>query len=169
MCYALSEEVRLLPREAGEYPRPEGCVVATHAEPGRGSGRGRAALLEPAILAALAAEPAHGYDLRKAVEEMTQGLVVLDPGGTYRVLRQLEKDGFVESRWADGEFGPQRRTYKMTKEGRELLASWRTDLDRRQHAFNSVIEMIDRSLAPSESTTGLPVLSTKRRAMRNRS
>jgi DNA-binding PadR family transcriptional regulator len=159
MCYALSEEVRLLPREAEEYPRPEGCVVAAHAEPGRGSGRGRAALLEPAILAAIAAEPAHGYDLRRAVEEMTQGLVVLDPGGTYRVLRQLEKDGF----------GPQRRTYKVTKEGRELLASWRTDLDRRQHAFESVIEMIDRSLAPSESTTGLPVLNTKRRGTSNRS
>jgi DNA-binding PadR family transcriptional regulator len=144
-------------------------VVATHAEPGRGSGRGRAALLEPAILAALAAEPAHGYDLRRAVEEMTQGLVVLDPGGTYRVLRQLEKDGFVESRWSDGDFGPQRRTYKMTEEGTKLLANWRTDLDRRQQAFKSVIEMIDQSLAPSESNTGVPVPSTKRRRMSHRS
>jgi len=158
-----------LPKETGEYPHPDGCLVAPQAEPGRGSGRGRAALLEPAVLAAIAAEPAHGYDLRRAVEEMTQGLVVLDPGGTYRVLRQLEKDGFVESRWSDGEFGPQRRTYKMTKDGRELLASWRTDLDRRRHAFESVIEMIDRSLAPGESTTGLPVLSTKRRGTSNRS
>ena len=100
---------------------------------------------------------------------MTQGLVVLDPGGTYRVLRQLEKDGFVESRWSDGEFGPQRRTYKVTEEGRELLARWRTDLDRRRHAFESVIEMIDRSLDPGVSTSGFPALNTKRRGTRNRS
>ena len=66
--------------------------------PGHGGrGRGRGVLLEPAVLASLVSQSAHGYDLRKTVEEMTDGFVCVDPGGIYRLLRQLEQDGFVES------------------------------------------------------------------------
>jgi PadR family transcriptional regulator PadR len=114
--------------------------------PGPGGGRGRGALLEPAVLAALAQQSAHGYDLRRSVEEMTEGIVIVDPGGIYRLLRRLEQEGFVESAWAEGEFGPQRRQYRLTADGRDLLAHWRDDLERRRLAFGSVIAAIDRLL-----------------------
>ncbi len=115
--------------------------------PGHGGrGRGRGVLLEPAVLASLASQSAHGYDLRKTVEEMTDGFVCVDPGGIYRLLRQLEQDGFVESEWSAGEFGPQRREYQITSDGRELLTQWAEDLRRRERAFRSVIEAIEKSI-----------------------
>lgn len=126
--------------------------------PGRGGGRGRGALLEPAVLAALAAQSAHGYDLRKAVEEMSEGTVVADPGGIYRVLRRLEEEGFVGSTWVEGEFGPQRREYQLTADGRELLSYWREDLARRERALHSVVAAIDRSLGPEERKSDRVVL-----------
>ena len=118
--------------------------------PGRGGGRGRGALLEPAVLASLAQESAHGYDLRKAVEDLTDGFVCVDPGGIYRLLRRLEQEGFVRSNWSEGEHGPQRREYELTADGRELLAQWGEDLRLRERAFRSVIEVIDKSIEARE-------------------
>ena len=81
---------------------------------------------------------------------MTDGFVCVDPGGIYRLLRQLELDGFIESEWLEGEFGPQRREYQITSDGRELLAQWAEDLRRRERAFRSVIEVIEKSIKPGE-------------------
>jgi PadR family transcriptional regulator PadR len=118
----------------------------------RGMGGGR--LLEAAVLASLALEPAHGYDLRKKAEELTGGFVCADPGGIYRLLRRLEQDGFVRSTWSEGEHGPQRREYELTAEGRELLAQWGEHLRQRERAFRSVIEAIDRAIKPGERAPG---------------
>lgn len=118
------------------------------AGPGMGPGarRRRMALVEPAVLAALAGRSAHGYDLRRAVEEMTGGTVIVDPGSLYRLLRQLEHVGAVESAWSDGDFGPQRRDYQLTKRGRALLALWREDIAERDLALHSVLAAIDEGL-----------------------
>lgn len=113
--------------------------------PGRGS-RGWGSLLEPALLAALGSERTHGYDLRKTVEDMTGGTVCADPGGTYRALRRLEEQGFVTSGWVDGDFGPQRREYELTADGRALLAHWREHLREREQVVRAVIGAIENVL-----------------------
>ncbi|MGC8626380.1 MAG: PadR family transcriptional regulator [Acidimicrobiales bacterium] len=114
--------------------------------PRRGGGRGRGALIEPVVLAALAGHSAHGYDLRRMVGEITDGAVVVDPGGMYRLLRRLEEGGLVESAWEEGGFGPQRRQYRLTAQGRALLVQWRDELAWRERVFASVVSAIDRSL-----------------------
>lgn len=110
--------------------------------PGAGRGRccgrrhaggvGRGALVEPAALAALLRAGGHGYDLRKAIADLTDGAVFADAGGLYRVLRRLEDDGFVASRWVDGDSGPQRRDYELTARGRELAEDWLEHLRERE-------------------------------------
>ena len=121
---------------------------------GRGQGGHGGGLLESALLAVLASQPSHGYDLRRAVEELSDGLVCIDPGGMYRVLRRLEDEGFVASTWSEGEYGPQRRRYELTDEGRSLLRQWAEHLRERERVFRSVIELVERSLGPvtTEST-----------------
>ncbi|RJQ56003.1 MAG: PadR family transcriptional regulator [Actinobacteria bacterium] len=114
---------------------------------GLGRGRGRGFLLEPSILAALAGERAHGYDLRKTIEDMTGGVVCADPGGLYRGLRRLEEEGLVASHWAEGEYGPQRREYDLTAEGRSLLVEWLECLREWDKAYHSVLEAIEKSLS----------------------
>jgi len=114
--------------------------------PRSGGGRGRGAMIEPVVLAALAGQSAHGYDLRRMVGEITDGAVVVDPGGLYRLLRRLEEEALVESAWEEGGFGPQRRQYRLTAQGRALLVQWHDELAWRERVFASVVSAIDRSL-----------------------
>jgi DNA-binding PadR family transcriptional regulator len=51
-------------------------------------------------------------------------------GNLYRVLRALEEDGLVTSRWEAGEPGPAKRTYELTAEGKRLLDEWAAALQR---------------------------------------
>lgn len=106
---------------------------------GRG-GRGRGGILEPAVLASVAAGGTHGYDLIRHVESITGGALIADPGGVYRVLRRLEEDGFVVSCWAQREAGPQRREYDITNEGRSALAWWQQHLSERARVFQTVAD-----------------------------
>lgn len=103
-------------------------------------------LLEPAVLTALAANPGHGYDLRKAVEQMTDGYLRIDPPGIYRLLRKLEQEGIVESSWTEGVFGPQRRRYSLTDRGWTVLQEWRDSLVKQHRACELTIESIDTVL-----------------------
>lgn len=78
--------------------------------------------LRPCLLLLLAEMPSHGYDLLVRLAQL--GLPAADPGGLYRMLRALERDGLVTSRWETSEAGPARRTYELTDEGREWLHAW---------------------------------------------
>ena len=71
---------------------------------------------EPALLLLLRERPAHGYELLEALPALT-GESRVDMGNLYRVLRALEEDGLVTSRWEAGEPGPAKRTYDLTTEG----------------------------------------------------
>jgi DNA-binding PadR family transcriptional regulator len=66
----------------------------------------------------------------------------------YRVLRRLEEESYILSKWSTGEHGPQRREYELTDRGRSLLRQWAEHLRERERVFRSVIELVDRSLGP---------------------
>jgi len=98
------------------------------------------------VLAALADSEAHGYDVRKTIEEMTGGDVVADPGGLYRLLRRLEEDGFVVSEWTEGESGPQKREYALTDDGRRLLEHWLEHLRERERVLSLLVTAVERAV-----------------------
>lgn len=75
--------------------------------------------LRPCLLLLLREERAHGYDLLERIQSL--GFDGSDPGGLYRSLRALEKDGLVRSVWEPSENGPDRRTYELTRQGMEQL------------------------------------------------
>jgi DNA-binding PadR family transcriptional regulator len=78
------------------------------------------------LLLALADEERHGYGLVQAIAERTGGLLQLDPGNLYRVIKRLLADGLVaeaggrEAPDADGE---RRRYYRLTPLGGRVLAA----------------------------------------------
>ncbi len=78
--------------------------------------------LRPCLLLLLSEMPSHGYDLLERLGQL--GLPAADPGGLYRMLRALEREEMVTSRWETSEAGPARRTYELTDEGREWLHAW---------------------------------------------
>lgn len=115
----------------GQPPRRTQRSAAERATAAPG---GRLALLEPMLLCALAIRPAHGYELRRAIEDLTEGIITVDLPGLYRRLRRLESEGLVWSTWGAGGPGPQRRVYTLTREGHDLLSDWQGFLVRQHRA-----------------------------------
>jgi PadR family transcriptional regulator, regulatory protein PadR len=83
--------------------------------------------LRPSILLLLREDPAHGYDLLERLRPL--GFNRPDPGGLYRALRALERDGLVRSAWEASDAGPERRIYEITRAGGEELHRLATALD----------------------------------------
>lgn len=75
--------------------------------------------LRPCLLLLLREQPSHGYELLERLRPL--GLAGDDPGGLYRALRSLERDGLVRSGWASSAAGPDRRIYELTRAGMEEL------------------------------------------------
>jgi poly-beta-hydroxybutyrate-responsive repressor len=75
--------------------------------------------VRPALMLLLLEQPAHGYELLDRLQQL--GFRRPDPGGLYRNLRALEDDGLVYSSWEQSTAGPDRRTYELTRAGREEL------------------------------------------------
>jgi DNA-binding PadR family transcriptional regulator len=82
------------------------------------------------IMLALADGPRHGYAIKQAVEERTEGAIRLGPGTLYEALQRLE-DGQLIEETPDAAGAPahgqeaQRRYYQLTERG---WASLRHDL-----------------------------------------
>jgi DNA-binding PadR family transcriptional regulator len=75
-------------------------------------------LLTASLLLFLARGSGYGYGLSEQLLE--QGLDV-EMTVAYRVLRGLERDGQLSSRWIESVDGPRRRMYSMTGAGRRTL------------------------------------------------
>jgi DNA-binding PadR family transcriptional regulator len=92
-------------------------------ERGRG-GRGRGRMfgsgeLRLVLLKLIADEPRHGYELIKAIEELTGGAYAPSPGTVYPTLSLLEDEGAIAES-ADGEKG--RKAFAATDQGLDELA-----------------------------------------------
>jgi PadR family transcriptional regulator PadR len=94
---------------------------------------------EPALLLLLRERPAHGYELLEALPALT-GESRVDMGNLYRVLRALEEDGLVTSRWESGEPGPTKRIYELTPEGARLLDEWAAALRRSRERMDGFLQ-----------------------------
>jgi poly-beta-hydroxybutyrate-responsive repressor len=78
--------------------------------------------LMPAVLLLLRDWSSYGYDLAKALGSF--GFAMMNPGPLYRMLRQMEKDGLVQSSWDTSGQGPARRIYSITAAGEAYLKLW---------------------------------------------
>lgn len=77
------------------------------------------------LLALLAKEPAHGYELKQALEQIF-GSAYPPPniGQIYVTLGRLEKDGLVRSVDVEQANRPNKKVYYITAAGLERLAAW---------------------------------------------
>ena len=94
-----------------------------------------AASSRPLILAVLHRGESYGYALLGQVRDMSNGELNWSDGMLYPVLRRLEREGLVRSRWRRSDEGRRRRYYQLTKRGRATAEE-----ERRQWT------MVDRTL-----------------------
>ena len=88
---------------------------------GRRGGRRRvfeAGELRLVLLKLIADQPRHGYDLIRAIEEMTHGSYAPSPGVVYPTLTMLEDMGLITAAQMEGT----RKAYSVTSDGEAHLA-----------------------------------------------
>ena len=84
--------------------------------------KGAAELL---LLSVLEARPRHGYELGKLIETRSGGRVVFHLDSLYPLLYRLEERGWIKGTWVEKPNERRRRFYKVTPEGRRVLAQQR--------------------------------------------
>ncbi|MGO8733320.1 MAG: PadR family transcriptional regulator [Terriglobia bacterium] len=84
--------------------------------------KGSAELL---ILSLLEVRPRHGYDVSKLIEQRSRGTLRYHAASLYPLLYRLEKRGWVQGRWVEKSGQRRRRYYRLTPQGRKVLASQR--------------------------------------------
>jgi len=104
------------------------------------------------LLKLIADEPRHGYDLIRAIEEMTGAEYAPSPGVVYPTLTLLQDMGLIEE--AKGK-GP-RKAFQVTDEGRQHL-------EERAEEVEALLERL-RDLAPREGSSAGPAIG---RAVKN--
>src|SRR6202161_2239668 len=82
--------------------------------------KGSAALL---IFALVEARPRHGYEISKLIEQRSGGAVRFHVASLYPLLYRLEHRGWLSGRWVEKDGQRRRRYYRLTREGRKVLAS----------------------------------------------
>jgi len=90
---------------------------------GRGQGRRRQVrrFLEPCLLLLIHQGESHGYQLQDELARFGFLPGRLDVSMVYRSLREMETQGWLESRWDDAGEGPRRRVYMLTEVGLKQL------------------------------------------------
>jgi DNA-binding PadR family transcriptional regulator len=104
------------------------------------------------LLKLIADEPRHGYDLIRAIEDLTGGEYAPSPGVVYPTLTLLQDMGLIEEAPGDRP----RKPFQVTEEGRNHL-------EERSEEVAALIERL-KDLAPTERQTAGPAIG---RAIKN--
>lgn len=77
------------------------------------------------LLVLLAKAPAHGYELKVALEEtFGDAWPPINIGQIYTTLGRLERDGLVRSVHVPQDHRPDKKVYEVTEEGQQELRTW---------------------------------------------
>jgi DNA-binding PadR family transcriptional regulator len=95
------------------------------------------------LLKLIADEPRHGYDLIRAIEELTGGEYAPSPGVVYPTLTLLQDMGLVEEAAVEGP----RKPFQATDEGR-------AHLEERSEEVEALFERLEEIKPRSENMAG---------------
>jgi transcriptional regulator len=82
---------------------------------------------ELVVLAFLEEEPRHGYELTQLIEARSGGALTFNFASLYATLYKLEERKWIQGRWVERPGQRRRRYYKITAQGREVLATQRLE------------------------------------------
>ncbi|PLR91034.1 PadR family transcriptional regulator [Bacillus halotolerans] len=91
------------------------------------------------VLTLLNERPMYGYELVKEMGSRSDHELQMKEGTLYPSLHKLERQGYISSYWEKQEKGPDRKYYRITEDGREILAE-------RTKEWSMFSAMMDRML-----------------------
>ena len=77
------------------------------------------------ILAVLEEGQQHGYDIAREIARRSDGLLTFHVASLYPLLYRLEDRGWIAGRWVEKAGQRRRRCYRLTTEGKRVLAKQR--------------------------------------------
>ncbi len=95
------------------------------------------------LLALIAEQPRHGYELIRTIEEMFDGAYAPSPGAVYPTLTLLEEMGHASVEIGDG-----KKLYAVTDQGKAFLASNKDAVDAVMSRMEQTAKMFARAAAP---------------------
>jgi PadR family transcriptional regulator, regulatory protein PadR len=97
--------------------------------------KGSAELL---ILSLVEEQPRHGYDIGSLIEQRSGGVLRFNVASLYPLLYRLERRGWIQGRWVEKPSQRRRRYYRLTPEGKKVLAAQRNSWREFVEAINRV-------------------------------
>ena len=97
--------------------------------------KGSAELL---ILSLVEDQPRHGYDIGSLIEQRSEGALKFNVASLYPLLYRLEKRGWIHGRWVEKASQRRRRYYRLTAEGKKILAAQRSSWREFVEAVNRI-------------------------------
>jgi transcriptional regulator len=78
------------------------------------------------VLAMVEDRPRHGYEIGRLIGERSGGALSYHVASLYPTLYRLEDRGLINGRWVEKAGQRRRRYYRITREGRKVLARERS-------------------------------------------
>jgi PadR family transcriptional regulator, regulatory protein PadR len=105
------------------------------------------------LLLLLAQRKAYPYEIKAAINELSQNTINADENSIYRALNRLADSGIVDSELLASETGPSRRYFYLTRLGKELLTRFIT---RNILVFEQpeVADLIQKTISPQGNSKG---------------
>ena len=79
------------------------------------------------ILALVDERARHGYDIARLIAERSAGALRFTLASLYETLYRLEERSLIRGRWVERAGQRRRRYYRITENGRKMLAAQRED------------------------------------------
>jgi len=118
--------------------------------------------LDTLILKTLAGGPMHGYAIGKWIEDATDSTIELEEGSLYPALYRLERRGLLDAEWGTSELGRRAKFYRLTRAGRQQLASHTAAWTEFSAAVNRVLIPAFARIDSGELRRGLAVAPSGR-------
>jgi PadR family transcriptional regulator, regulatory protein PadR len=79
--------------------------------------------LDMLVLKALSLTPMHGWGITQRIEQITNGVLTVNPGSLYPALERLQDRNWITAAWETTESGRNAKYYKLTAAGRRRLGT----------------------------------------------
>lgn len=74
--------------------------------------------------------PLHGYGIARRIEQISEGVLMLNQGTIYPALLRLQQRGWIKAEWGASENNRRAKYYSITRAGRKQLAAETEDWER---------------------------------------
>ena len=95
--------------------------------------------LDMLVLKALSLAPMHGWGITNRIQQISKGVLTVNPGSLYPALERLQDRGWITAAWETTESGRNAKYYSLTAAGRRRLGAETETWRRMAAAIESVL------------------------------